>query len=54
MILKIAYGVQVAGNDDPLVLTLEDNFRRRAQAFANIGTLFVPISVLFNILIFFS
>ena len=52
-ILKIAYGVQVAGNDDPLVLTLEDNFRRTAQVFANIRVLFLPISTLSNNLIFF-
>jgi len=53
MILKIAYGVQVAGNDDPLVLTIEDNVRRSGQVFADIRVLFLPISTLFDNLIFF-
>jgi len=52
-ILKIAYGVQVAGNDDPLVLTLEDNFRRSAQVFSNIQVFFLPISVL-SLIYFYS
>ena len=52
-ILKIAFGVQVAGNDDPLILTLEDNVRRSAQVFSDVRVLFLPICVLSSIFIFF-